>query len=132
MLCCLSSFGLSWTYGKTYRLIKIYRSGKWCKGRIIHACWAHTLPNSVKVEYITSYVLWVVHTCMCLCYYLSTERKYHMCVIVYFALISNNTSFSVADPGFPVGGRGPVRGGMDPRRRHFWWKCMWKWKNWVP
>ena len=26
---------------------------------------------------------------------------------------------SVADPGFPIGGRAPVRGGMDLRRGHF-------------
>ena len=26
---------------------------------------------------------------------------------------------SVADPGFPVGGRAPVRGGVDLRRGHF-------------
>ena len=25
----------------------------------------------------------------------------------------------MADPGFPVGGRAPVRGGMDLRRGHF-------------
>ena len=25
----------------------------------------------------------------------------------------------MADPGFPVGRRGPVMGGVDPRHRHF-------------
>ena len=29
--------------------------------------------------------------------------------------LSNCDPFSVADPGFPVGGRGPRRGGMDSR-----------------
>ena len=53
----------------------------------------------------------------------------HMCIClslsVYFQTINLNllTSIlvctSVADPGFPVGGRAPVRGGVDLRCGHF-------------
>ena len=38
---------------------------------------------------------------------------------------------TVADPGFPVGGRGPVRGVWTPNVGTFWQKCMQKRKNWV-
>ena len=42
---------------------------------------------------------------------------------------------SVADPGFPVGGDAePLGGGGAPTSDvgTFQWKCMWKWKNWIP
>ena len=39
---------------------------------------------------------------------------------------------AVADPGFPVGGRGPVRGGMDLRHRHFSVKLYAKMKELGP
>ena len=37
-----------------------------------------------------------------------------------------------ADPGFPVGGVDPFWVGVDLWHRHFWWKYVWKRKNWVP
>ena len=39
---------------------------------------------------------------------------------------------AVADPGFPVGGRAPVRGGMDLRRRCFSVKMYVKMKELGP
>ena len=39
---------------------------------------------------------------------------------------------SVVDPGFPVGGRGPIRGAWTSDEGAFWQKCMQKRKNWVP
>ena len=41
-------------------------------------------------------------------------------------------SYAVADPGFPVGGRAPVRGGMDLRRGHFLVKMYAKTKELGP
>ena len=38
----------------------------------------------------------------------------------------------MADPGFPVGGRAPVRGGMDLRRGHFLVKMYAKMKELGP
>ena len=38
----------------------------------------------------------------------------------------------MADPGFPVGGRAPVRGGMDLRREHFLVKMYAKTKELGP
>ena len=39
---------------------------------------------------------------------------------------------AVADPGFPVGGRAPVRGGVDLRRGHFLVKMYVKTKELGP
>ena len=39
---------------------------------------------------------------------------------------------SVADPGFPIGGRGPIRGAWTSDTGTFQQKCMRKQKNWVP
>ena len=41
-------------------------------------------------------------------------------------------SLSVADPGFPIGGRAPVRGGMDLRCGHFSVKMYAKMKELGP
>ena len=38
----------------------------------------------------------------------------------------------MADPGFPVGGHAPVRGGVDLRRRHFFPKMYAKTKELGP
>ena len=39
---------------------------------------------------------------------------------------------SVADPGFPIGGADPSGEVPTSDAVAFWWKCMWKEKNWVP
>ena len=39
---------------------------------------------------------------------------------------------AVADPGFPVGGRGPIRGGMDLQHGHFLAKMYAKTKELGP
>ena len=41
-------------------------------------------------------------------------------------------SFTVADPGFPVGGHAPIRGGVDLRRGHFLVKMYAKMKELGP
>ena len=38
----------------------------------------------------------------------------------------------MADPGFPIGGHGSVRGGMDPQHRHFLVKMYVKMKELGP
>ena len=41
-------------------------------------------------------------------------------------------SITVADPGFPIGGHGPIRGGMDLRRGCFLAKMYAKMKEFGP
>ena len=36
-------------------------------------------------------------------------------VILFYSIITGFKTESVADPGFPIGGRGPRRGGVDSR-----------------
>ena len=52
-----------------------------------------------------------------------------MSVLIYRE--SDDTQSAVADPGFPVGGRGPCRGAWTPEAATFRKICMSKQKNWV-
>ena len=63
-------------------------------------------------------------------WYGSTHKQTNRQTTIYYPLLIKPRS--VADPGFPIGGRGPIRGVWTPDMGTFRQNCMPKRKNWVP
>ena len=69
------------------------------------------------------------------------EQKHDICIVQMLAITRMGEQWifnffaqrdnTVADPGFPVGGRGPHGGAWTPEAATFRKISMSKWKNWV-
>ena len=61
-----------------------------------------------------------------------SQRKQIKKSVRIVEVVNKISTSAVADPGFPVGGRGPRRGARTPEAATFHKICMSKRKNWVP